>query len=68
MWAADQPGSFLYRAPQSFVYQWRLNGTDIGGATAAAYTPNSPGTYTCRVTATNRAGSAAQTSATVTLS
>ena len=68
MWAPDLPGSFLYRAPQSFAYQWSLNGTDIGGATAAAYTPNSPGSYTCRVTATNRAGSATQTSAAVTVS
>ena len=67
-WAADLPGSLLYRAPQSFAYQWRLNGTDIGGATTAAYTPSAPGTYTCRVTATNRAGSAAQTSAAVTIS
>ena len=67
-WAADLPGSFLYRAPQSFAYQWRLGGTDIGGATAAAYGPAAPGSYTCRVTATNRAGSAAQTSAAVTVS
>jgi PKD domain/PQQ-like domain len=67
-WAADLPGSLLYRAPQSFAYQWRLNGTDIGGATTAAYTPSAPGTYTCRVTASNRAGSAAQTSPAVTIS
>ena len=67
-WAADLPGSRLYRAPQSFAYQWRLNGTDIGGATAADYTPSAPGSYTCRVTATNQAGSAAQTSAPFTVS
>jgi DNA-binding beta-propeller fold protein YncE len=66
MWAPDLLGSYLYRAPQSFAYQWRLNGTDIGGATAANYTPTTPGSYTCRVTATNRAGSATQTSAAVT--
>jgi hypothetical protein len=65
-WAADLPGSHLYRAPQSFAYQWRLGGNDIGGATSADYTPTASGTYTCRVTASNRAGSAAQTSAAVT--
>jgi hypothetical protein len=68
IWAADLPGSSLYRAPQSFAYQWRLGGTDIGGATAANYTPNAPGSYTCRVTATNRAGSATQMSTAVTVS
>jgi len=67
-WAADLLGSFVYHAPQSFAYQWRLNGTDIGGATAAQYSPNAPGSYTCRVTASNRAGSATQTSAAVTIS
>lgn len=67
-WAADLPGSFLYRAPQSVAYQWRLGGNDISGATAADYTPNAPGSYTCQVTATNGAGSAVQTSAAVTVS
>jgi DNA-binding beta-propeller fold protein YncE len=67
-WAADLAGSFLYRAPQSFTYQWILGGSDISGATLAAYTPTAPGSYTCRVTATNRAGSTAQTSAAVTVS
>jgi hypothetical protein len=62
-WAADLPGSFLYRAPQSFAYQWRLGGNDIGGANAADFTPNAPGSYTCQVIATNGAGNAAQTSA-----
>jgi hypothetical protein len=67
-WAADLLGSFLYRAPQSFAYQWRLNGTDIGGATSADYTAGASGTYTCRVTATNPAGSTSQTSAAFTVS
>jgi PKD repeat protein len=63
VWAADLPGSSLYRAPESFAYQWRLGTADIGGATAADYTPTAPGSYTCRVTASNQAGSASQTSA-----
>jgi hypothetical protein len=67
-WAADLPGSFLYRAPENFAYQWRLNGTDIGGATATTYQPSGPGSYTCLVTASNAAGSASQMSAAMTLS
>jgi hypothetical protein len=65
-WAPDLLGAFLYRAPQSFAFQWRLNGNDIQNANQADYTPTSPGSYSCRVTATNRAGSASQTSAPVT--
>lgn len=66
-WAPDLPGAFLYRAPQSFAFQWRLNGADIGGANSSTYTPSAAGSYSCRVTATNRAGSASQTSAPVTV-
>jgi DNA-binding beta-propeller fold protein YncE len=66
-WGADYLGSFLYRAPQSFGYQWSLNGAAIAGATSASYTPTSIGSYTCRVTATNFAGSADQASAAVTV-
>ncbi|MGZ5355954.1 MAG: outer membrane protein assembly factor BamB family protein [Solirubrobacterales bacterium] len=67
-WAPDLVGAFLYRAPQRFDWQWRLNGVDIGGATSSTYTPSGPGSYTCRVTASNRAGSATQVSAPVTVS
>jgi hypothetical protein len=67
-WAADLPGCHLYRAPQSFAYQWRRDGTDITGATAAEYKASAPGRYTCLVTATNQAGSAAQTSVPFTVS
>jgi hypothetical protein len=67
-WAPDLPGSFLYRAPHAFAYQWRLNGVDIGGETAQTHVPTGPGSYSCRVTATNAAGSATQTSAAMTIS
>jgi hypothetical protein len=67
-WAPDLSSCFLYRAPQNFAYQWRLNGADIGGANAPQYTATAPGSYTCRVTATNQSGSAAQTSAAFTVS
>jgi hypothetical protein len=67
-WAPDLPGSCVYRAPQSIAYQWRRDGTDISGATSADYTASAAGSYSCRVTATNRAGSASQTSAPFTVS
>jgi hypothetical protein len=65
-WAPDLLGSFLYRTPQSFTYQWIRNGidlTDPPDPTKPYYTPTVAGSYSCRVTATNRAGSATQTSA-----
>ncbi len=62
-WAPDLLGSFLYRAPQSLAYQWSRDGAEIGGATDSSYTPSVAGTYSCRVTATNQAGSTSQTSA-----
>jgi hypothetical protein len=62
-WASDLEGAFLYRAPRSFAYQWSLDGADIPGATASSYTASAGGSYTCRVTASNQAGSTAQTSA-----
>jgi PKD domain len=61
-WAPDLLGSFLYRAPRSFAYQWQRDGADIAGATSATYTPTEPGSYSCRVTASNQAGSASQAS------
>ena len=63
-WARDLLGSFLYRTPQSFAYQWTLNGTDIAGATSSSYSAFVPGQYACRVTASNHAGSATQASTT----
>jgi DNA-binding beta-propeller fold protein YncE len=62
-WAPDLLQAFLYRAPQTFAYQWSLGSSDIAGATASSYTASTEGDYRCRVTASNFAGSAEQTSA-----
>jgi hypothetical protein len=62
-WAGDLLGSFLYRAPQSFAFQWSVGGADIAGATASSYTAFAAGDYSCRVSASNEAGGGAQTSA-----
>lgn len=61
-WAPDLLGAFLYRAPQSFAYQWLRDGAEVAGATAPNYTPGEQGSYSCRVTAANHAGAASQTS------
>ncbi|HSC20563.1 MAG TPA: hypothetical protein VLC07_02445 [Solirubrobacterales bacterium] len=63
-WAPDYPGSFVYQAPQSYGYQWALNGVAITGATSSTFTASAPGSYTCTVTGTNVTGSASQTSGT----
>ncbi len=62
-WEADAPASFLYQAAERFEFQWTLNGRDVKGATAGTVTATAAGTYRCRVTAINRAGSSAVTSA-----
>jgi hypothetical protein len=62
-WAPDVPASFFYRAPQSFAYSWSRNGETIDGASASSLTAGVAGDYRCTVSATNQAGSAAQTSA-----
>lgn len=61
-WAADLLGSFLYRAPQSFAFQWSLNGAQIAGAIATSFTADLPGAYRCAVSASNAAGTTTQTS------
>jgi hypothetical protein len=61
-WAADFPGSFVYQAPQSYGYQWLLNGAAIPGAISSTLTADKPGSYTCTVTGTNQAGAASQSS------
>jgi DNA-binding beta-propeller fold protein YncE len=67
-WAADYAGSFVYRAPHAFRYQWANNGVAIAGATAKTLVATAPGSYACVVTATNQAGSAGQTSAVAAIS
>ena len=61
-WEPDLLGARLYRVPASFNYQWTLDGADIAGATASSHTADREGTYRCRVTAANAAGSSSQTS------
>jgi len=61
-WASDLIESLLYRAPQSFAFQWSRNGDDIAGADQSTLTADSTGDYRCRVTAQNHAGAATQTS------
>jgi DNA-binding beta-propeller fold protein YncE len=61
-WAGDLLGAFLYRAPHTYSYQWTFNGADIAGATSSTYPAPAGGSYACRVTASNEAGSNSQTS------
>ena len=67
-WAPGLLGASLYRAPSGFAFQWLLEGDPIQGATQETVSPTAPGSYRCRVTATNHAGSATQTSAPHTVS
>jgi hypothetical protein len=62
-WAPDLLESFLYQRPVSFSYQWFVNGGAIPGLRGSAITALGAGAYTCRVTATNQAGSTDNTSA-----
>jgi hypothetical protein len=61
-WASDAAGSFVYKAPQRFSYQWTRDGVDVAGATQSTLTAATGGDYRCRVTAENHAGAATQTS------
>lgn len=63
VWAGDLPGSYVYRAPRTYAYQWTLNGAPIGGATSNSHVATAPGAYRCAVTASNQSGSTTQTSA-----
>jgi hypothetical protein len=62
-WEGDQAAAFLFRAPQSFAYQWSVGGTDIAGANAGTYTASTAGDHRCRVSASNATGTTSQTSA-----
>ncbi len=62
-WASNAPGANFYQAPQTYAYQWQLNGANIAGAQSSSFTPSDEGSYSCVVTATNAAGTAAQASA-----
>jgi DNA-binding beta-propeller fold protein YncE len=62
-WAPDLVSAFLSRAPQSFIYSWFRNGSQIAAPPrSTTLHPSLPGDYTCRVTALNFAGSASQVS------
>jgi hypothetical protein len=62
---ACSPGSWYAQPAPSYAYQWLLNGTPIPAATAATYTIVSAERglqLACKVTASNREGSASATS------
>jgi DNA-binding beta-propeller fold protein YncE len=61
-WAADLVTGLLYRAPQSFTYQWTLDGAPLTGATTNSVFVSSPGEYRCEAIAANAAGSTSQAS------
>jgi DNA-binding beta-propeller fold protein YncE len=61
-WGADLVGAFLYRAPNNFAFQWSRNGSVIPGATSSSYRTAAAGSYTCRVIASNQAGTGSQAS------
>lgn len=66
-WAPDLLESFLNRAPQATSLQWLQDGRPIPGATSPTYTAAAVGNYSCQSLAANQAGSASQTSATVSI-
>src|SRR5262245_9419063 len=61
-WASDLLAGFLFRSPRRFEYQWLQDGTDIPDAVQVTFTPTLFGSYACRVTASNQAGSTSQIS------
>jgi DNA-binding beta-propeller fold protein YncE len=64
-WASDLLGANLYRAPESYAYQWLRDDAEIPGATASTYevqTADAGHQIKCRVTAQNVAGGTDATS------
>ncbi|HWO16033.1 MAG TPA: hypothetical protein VNM89_04915 [Solirubrobacterales bacterium] len=66
-WAGDLVESFLYRAPQTFSYQWQRNNQPIAGATSSVLSASLVGEYVCEVTASNLAGASSQPSGSLTI-
>jgi hypothetical protein len=60
-------GSVLLTSSAGTTYQWRLNGTPIGGATASTYSATAAGTYTVIVTNASGCQSAASAGTVVTI-
>jgi hypothetical protein len=59
-------GTWSSGGTPTFTYQWKRGGSNIGGATFAAYTlvgADAGASVTCQVTATNSSGSTSATSA-----
>jgi hypothetical protein len=68
-WADDAGGASFFQAPTSRLYSWQRDGSDIPGATGTYpgsfpidLTPTVTGSYTCRATVANQAGTAVLTS------
>jgi DNA-binding beta-propeller fold protein YncE len=61
-WAGDISGAFLYQAPKIVEYEWLRNGRSLPGATVQTLDARTVGSYSCRVTATNFAGSTTESS------
>ncbi len=67
-WAPDVLESFLYRAPHTLSFEWLRNGNPVSNAATSSYPATEVGTYACRVTAANAAGSTSRDSAPVVIS
>lgn len=66
-WAGDLNPAQLYQAPSSVAYAWTFNGRKVKGAKSATLRADGQGRYRCTATATNPAGSATQTSPSLTV-
>jgi hypothetical protein len=49
-YCANQPSVLQANAGTGLSYQWQLNGANVSGATAVAYSPTATGNYAVRVT------------------